>query len=181
MTIDLGVNDAALAASNDTLTFSANNLEAVRLKDLTVSTGKGADVLTVNNADLGLPISGGSFLFLGGAGVDRLVASGNTDFQINDARLLSAAGGKIVFDDIERATLSGGAGNDVLSAIGFSGPVILNGNDGNDILRGGDFSDVLNGDDFIAIDLTFTIRGVLDGGDGLDSCTAPAARTKVSC
>ena len=260
VTIDLGANDLALASSNDNLTFSANSLEAARLKYLTVSTGKGADVLTVNNADLGLPISGGSFLFLGGAGLDRLVASGDTDLQINDARLLSAAGGKIVFDDIERATLSGGVGNNVLSAIGFSGPVILNGNDGDDILRGGDFNDVLNGgigndqlfgglgndtlnggagidfleflgttdaedlrlqrvsatsanfirkprglstvleqdtitydasdevsikalggDDLIAIDLTFTIPGVVDGGDGLDTCTAPAAWTKVSC
>ena len=260
VTIDLGANDAALASSNDTLTFSANSLEAARLKNLTVSTGKGADTLTVNNADLGLPISGGSFLFLGGAGVDRLVVGGDTDFQINDGRLLSAAGGKIAFDEIERATLSGGIGNNVLSGIGFSGPVILNGNDGNDILRGGDFNDVLNGgigndqlygglgndtlhggagidffeflgtsdaedlrlqrvsatsanfirkprglstvleqdtitydasdevsikalggDDLIAVDLAFTLLGVVDGGDGTDTCTAPAAWTKVSC
>ena len=73
VTIDLGANDAA------------------RLKNLTVSTGKGGDVRTVNNVDLGLPISGGSFLFLGGAGVGRLVVTGDTDLQINDARLLSAA------------------------------------------------------------------------------------------
>ena len=162
VTIDLGANDAALASSNDSLTFAANSLEAARLKYLTVSTGKGADVLTVNNADLGLPASGGSFQFLGGTGVDRLVASGNTDLQINDARRISGAGGKIVFDDIERATV-------------LEQDTILY-----------DVSDeisikALGGDDLIAIDLTFTILGVVDGGDGLDTCTAPAAWTKVSC
>ncbi len=89
--LDLGTNDATLASSDDSLTFLANSLEAARLKYLTVLTGKGADVLTVNNADLGFPVAGGSFQFPGGAGIDRLVARGDTDFQIKDARLLSAA------------------------------------------------------------------------------------------
>jgi len=168
VTIDLGANDAALASSSDTLTFSANSLAAARLKHLTVSTGKGADVLTVNNADLGLPISGGSVLLLGGAGVDRLVASGDTDFQINDARLLSAAGGKIVFDEIERATLTGGAGNNVLSAVNFSGSAVLEGKEGDDILRGGDFNDFLDGG--IGNDQLFGGLGndTLNGGTGVD-------------
>ena len=39
----------------------------------------------------------------------------------------------------------------------------------------------LGGDDLIAIDLAFTQLGSIDGGDGIDSCTAPAAWTKVSC
>lgn len=33
----------------------------------------------------------------------------------------------------------------------------------------------LGGDDLIAIDLTFTQLGSVDGGDGTDSCTNPAA------
>ena len=39
----------------------------------------------------------------------------------------------------------------------------------------------LGGDDLIAIDLAFTQLGSVDGGDGIDTCTAPAAWTKVSC
>ena len=39
----------------------------------------------------------------------------------------------------------------------------------------------LGGDDLIVVDLAFTILGVVDGGDGTDTCTAPAAWTKVSC
>ncbi len=39
----------------------------------------------------------------------------------------------------------------------------------------------LGGDDLIAIDLTFTLLGSIDGGDGIDSCTSPAAWIKISC
>ena len=42
----------------------------------------------------------------------------------------------------------------------------------------------LGGDDLITIDSLFTQLGSIDGGDGgdgTDSCTAPAAWTKVSC
>ena len=43
------------------------------------------------------------------------------------------------------------------------------------------FINALGGDDLIAIDATFTQLGSVDGNDGTDSCTAPAAWTKVSC
>ena len=39
----------------------------------------------------------------------------------------------------------------------------------------------LAGDDQISIDLTINMSGVVDGGDGTDSCTAPGAWTKISC
>ncbi len=39
----------------------------------------------------------------------------------------------------------------------------------------------LGGDDSIAVDLAFTFLGIVDGGDGTDTCIAPAAWTKVSC
>jgi hypothetical protein len=39
----------------------------------------------------------------------------------------------------------------------------------------------LAGDDLITIDLAIAMLGVVDGGDGIDSCTAPAPWTKISC
>lgn len=39
----------------------------------------------------------------------------------------------------------------------------------------------LGGDDLITIDSLFTQLGSVDGGDGTDVCTSPAAWTKVSC
>jgi hypothetical protein len=39
----------------------------------------------------------------------------------------------------------------------------------------------LGGDDLITIDSLFTQLGSVDGGDGLDVCTGPAAWAKVSC
>ena len=39
----------------------------------------------------------------------------------------------------------------------------------------------LGGDDLISIDLTFAMLGTVDGGDGTDTCTAPAGWTKISC
>ena len=39
----------------------------------------------------------------------------------------------------------------------------------------------LGGDDLITIDSLFTQLGSIDGGDGTDVCTGPAAWAKVSC
>lgn len=298
--IDTATNDrvdlVAPGAANDGVTFAAGSLDAVGMKNLTIDMGKGADILTVVNADLGLPVAGGSFWFYGGAGIDRLAVTGDADMRLNDTRLVSSSGGRILIDDVEKATLTGGASNNLLTAVGFSGSVILNGGNGNDILRGaegndsliggngndllfgydgddsldgganddqifgGDGNDILlgglgndmlsgqagndalngqggsdllqfegtnnaeslnlqflsattaqfvrkprglnstlekdtitndaadevsiqalGGDDLIAIDLAITMLGVVDGGDGTDSCTAPAGWTKISC
>ncbi len=298
VTIDTGSNDGiAAGVANDTVTFAAGSLDAIGMRNLTLDMGKGADILTVNNfGELGLPAAGGAFWFLGGAGADRLSVSGDADLRLNDSQLVSSLGGRIFLDDIERGTLTGGASNNLLSAVGFSGSVILNGGNGNDILRGaagndslfggngndllygndgddsldgganddwlfgGDGNDsllgglgndilsgqagndaldgqggvdlfqfegtnnaeslrlefltattsrfvrkprglsttleldtitndasdevsvqALGGDDLITIDLAFTMLGVVDGGDGTDSCTAPASWTKISC
>jgi hypothetical protein len=42
-------------------------------------------------------------------------------------------------------------------------------------------STVLGGDDLITIDSWFTQLSNVDGGDGPDVCTGPAAWTKISC
>jgi hypothetical protein len=145
LTIDTGVSDAALAQSNDTVTFTAGSYAAQGLKNVFVRTGKGNDTLTVNGPDIGLPVPNGAFWFLGGAGIDRLSASGNTNWDLNDTRLVSAGGGRILHDDIEKSTLTGGTGKNHLNASLFSGDATLNGGSDNDLIRGGSGNDTLIG------------------------------------
>jgi Ca2+-binding RTX toxin-like protein len=145
LTIETGLFDGVLAQSNDTVTFTAGSYEAQGLKNVFVRTGKGNDTLTVNGPDIGLPVPNGAFWFLGGAGIDRLSASGNTNWDLNDIRLVSAGGGRIQHDDIERATLIGGTGKNHLNASLFSGDVTMNGGSDNDLIRGGSGNDTLIG------------------------------------
>ncbi|MEQ1905248.1 MAG: hypothetical protein ABL888_13755 [Pirellulaceae bacterium] len=165
-----------------------------------------------------------------------------------------------MFDNLERASLTGGPSANSLIATGFNGSVELYGMAGNDLLRGtanddrisgglgndkifggrgndflwgdegvdmfyfdgtNDADDLrlvrdsavmgyfnryqlgfdqlqeqdeihydsfdkveiraLNGDDQINVDLAFAITGIVNGGDGLDSCVAPSSWTKISC
>ena len=145
LTIETGLFDGVLAQSNDTVTFTAGSYEAQGLKNVFVRTGKGNDTLTVNGPDIGLPVPSGAFWFLGGSGIDRLSASGNTNWDLNDTRLVSAGGGRIQHDDIERATLIGGTGKNHLNASLFSGDVTMNGGSDNDLIRGGSGNDTLIG------------------------------------
>jgi hypothetical protein len=133
------------AAAADTMTLAAAALQAAGLKNLYLRTGRGNDNLIVNGPDIGLPASGGAFWYLGGSGVDRLTAVGDTNFDLNDSRLVSGGGGRIQIDDIEKASLTGGALNNHLNAALFTGDVILDGAAGADLLRGGSGNDTVFG------------------------------------
>ncbi len=145
LTINTGLKDGLLAQSNDTVSFAVGSLEAQGLQNVFVRTGKGNDILTVNGPDIGLPVSNSKFWFLGGSGVDRLTAIGDTNWDLNDIRLVSAGGGKILHDDIEKSSLTGGASKNHLNASLFSGDVTLDGASNNDLLRGGFGNDTLFG------------------------------------
>jgi Ca2+-binding RTX toxin-like protein len=254
---NLGTWDRA-GAANDSLTFAPRTLTTTGLSDLLVRTGAGDDTLAFNDANLRLPL-GGRLEYLPGEGSDQLSVTANANLSLNSVRLASSAGGELFHNSLESAVLSGGAGDNVLSAEGFNGWVTLYGNDGNDQLRGSsnndriyggngddqifgglgndwlygeagvdsfyfdgtagadnlavtrllslgvfdryasgsgqllerdnfqfDDSDIVQvnakeGDDSIAIDLAFAIYGIVDGGLGNDTCTAPARWTKISC
>ncbi len=145
LTIDTEQNDGPLAQSNDTVTFNAGSYGAKGLKNVSVQTGIGIDTLTVTGPNIGLPIAGGAFRFLSGSEVDRLSAVGNTNWDLNDTRLVSAGGGRILHDDIEKSSLVGGVGRNLLNASMFSGDATLNGLGDNDVLRGGLGNDILLG------------------------------------
>ena len=64
---------------------------------------------------------------------------------LSNALLSRSTGGRFDLVSIELATLIGGAGNNVLHAAGFTGPVYLDGGAGNDSLYGGRGNDTLRG------------------------------------
>lgn len=166
--IGLATSDTAGPSSNDTVTVNAGALQAAGLRDLEISLGRGADVVTMNDADLGLPQPGGQFLVRGGGGVDRMVVSGNADWWINDLRVTSSLGGKISFDDLERATVTGGASANTITAVGFSGPLILQGLGSDDTIWGGPSNDTIQGG--LGNDRLYGMAGndSIIGEDGLD-------------
>jgi Ca2+-binding RTX toxin-like protein len=95
--------------------------------------------------------------FFGGDGVDTVVAQGNVDFTLTDESLTGL--GTDALDSVERANLTGGAGNNTLDASAFSGNVTLQGLGGDDTLIGGSGNDSLYGG---------AGKDTLEGGDGND-------------
>ncbi len=80
----------------------------------------------------------------GGTGIDRLVEKANVDFILSNSELIGQGTDKLI--SIERATLTGGEGSNKIDASKFSnGPVILNGDAGDDIIYGGSKNDKILG------------------------------------
>jgi Ca2+-binding RTX toxin-like protein len=109
----------------------------------------GNDILRGGSGDDFLDGGEGNDALYGGAGTDTVVQTANANMTLSDTQLTGQ--GTDSLNSIERAILTGGAGNNTLNASDFSGSVVLNGMDGNDTLLGG------AGDD------------TLDGGDGTDT------------
>ncbi len=172
VTIDIGLRDQLLAQSNDAITFQAGSLEAFGLTNLFVRTGKGNDTVTISSADLGLPVSGGAFWVLGGSGSDELIVTGDANWDLNDTRLVSSGGGRLMHDELEKARITGGVSNNIIDTRPFAGSVRLDGGAGNDFIRSGSGHDILYGgignDRLISGDGDDTLYGQ-DGNDICDS------------
>ena len=111
--------------------------------------GAGDDTIAGEGGDDVIAIGFGDDSIDGGTGIDLLVAQRNGDFQLSDTALVSPFGSDAL-RRIEMASLTGGDGNNLLDASGFSGSVTLLGGDGNDTLVDASGSDSLvggNGDD----------------------------------
>ena len=145
LTVETGLMDGILPESHDAVTFGPGSYAAQGLKNVFIRTGQGNDALTVNGPDIGLPAAESKFWFLGGSGVDVLTAIGDANWDLNDIRLVSSGGGRILHDEIEKASLTGGAGKNHLNASLFSGDVTLDGSGDNDLLRGGSGNDLIFG------------------------------------
>jgi Ca2+-binding RTX toxin-like protein len=80
----------------------------------------------------------------GDAGVNRVAATGDGNFALSNTNLVGQGNDSLV--EIQRATLTGGPGDNALNAATFTlGPVILNGEGGADTLLGGSDADTLVG------------------------------------
>ncbi|MFO0875988.1 MAG: RHS repeat-associated core domain-containing protein [Gemmataceae bacterium] len=109
--------------------------------------GPGNDVLRGGRANDLLTGGPGNDLIVGNGGADTLVETANTNMTLTNGRFF---GGMLLGSDtlssVEQATLTGGAGNNVLNASRFTlGSVTLVGLAGNDTLTGGSRNDVLIG------------------------------------
>ena len=126
----------------------------------TLSSGSGPDTLT------GGP--GNDTLDGGGGGLDRVVETADASFTLSDGALLSPASGNDTMLGIERASLTGGGGDNVISAASFTGSATLAGGGGSDTLTGGAGADTVNGE--TGADTTNGGTGVdaVNGGDGDD-------------
>jgi Ca2+-binding RTX toxin-like protein len=126
-------------ASNNNLNASAFTLDAVILNG-----GAGNDTLRGGSGNDSLTGGAGNDRLVGGLGIDRVVESGNLNFILTNTSL--TGNGTDTLSSIELASLTGGAGNNILNASAFTlGSVTLNGGSGNDNLTGGAGNDTLIG------------------------------------
>lgn len=130
---------------NDEVSFDQKSLKARGLQNLSIDTGAGRDTVSIVAQDLSLDQPDARVEFASGAGPDTLSIRGNTDYEINSNRVISATGGSVFFSDLETAELTGGAGDNRLNGRLFDSQLILNGLGGSDTLIGGTGDDILNG------------------------------------
>ncbi len=79
----------------------------------------------------------------GGSGFDTLRFEGDNNITLTNTMLVIDSDTPISVSGIEAARLTGGAGNNTLSASGFTGDVELRGDAGDDVLVGGSGNDRL--------------------------------------
>lgn len=126
--------DVSVLVDEDTST-DGSELDAISgVENLKVQGGAGDNVFDATGWTGGdITVDGG-----GHASGDTIRATGGGEITVTDtAIVVPGAAGIITLVNIERANLSGSAGDDVLDASGFSGQAVLNGLGGNDVLVGG--------------------------------------------
>jgi RHS repeat-associated protein len=155
-----GAGTDLLVVSGD-VSFSLSNGSLSGLGADTLSQLEEADIIGGDSANI-FTVSGwtGSATLEAGGGTDRVVSVDNADFTLTGSLLTRSTGGTFSLLSIEEAELTGGSGNNTITASGFAGPVTLNGSSGADSLTGGSAADVLTGD---------TGNDTINGGGGTDT------------
>lgn len=153
-----GLSDSATIKINLTDVFE---LDGTLGDDILTGTS-GNDVINGLAGDDTLSGSAGDDTLIGGAGIDRVSEQGDVNFILTDSQLTGL--GVDTLSGIERATLIGGSGNNVLDASGFNrGSVVLNGGAGDDTLIGSSMAG-----SFFYSGLYYNI---FTGGEGNDTLT----------
>jgi Ca2+-binding RTX toxin-like protein len=110
----------------------------------TLTGGAGADGLNGGGNDDVLDGGADNDVIHGDAGVNRVIGTGDTNWTLSDTSLTGNSNDTLL--GIQRATLTGGPGDNALNASAFTlGPVVLNGGGGGDFLFGGTDGDTLVG------------------------------------
>ncbi|QDU30673.1 Bifunctional hemolysin/adenylate cyclase precursor [Anatilimnocola aggregata] len=104
----------------------------------------------------------------GRGGIDKLIVAGNANFTLSDSQLTRSVGAAFALTSIEDADLTGGTGNNVLDATGFSGQLKLSGGAGNDTLKSGAGPAILLGGTGNDLLQAATGRTLMIGGTGVD-------------
>jgi Ca2+-binding RTX toxin-like protein len=151
--------DSDMTLTDDSLTGMGNDtLSSIEVARLTGGTSDNTLDASAFSGQAFLSGMAGDDTLLGGAGDDTLDGGDGTDtveqtvdddMTLTDTSLTGMGNDTLL--SIEKAILTGGAGDNILDASAFSGQVFLNGMEGDDTLLGG------AGDD------------TLDGGDGTDT------------
>ncbi len=105
--------------------------------DDTLVGGVGADTLNGDAGNDTLTGNGGADSINGGAGTDTVLETRDANFTLTDTALTIGAEGTDTLSSIERANLSGGAGDNTFNIGAFSGKTTLFGDSGSDTV---DFS-----------------------------------------
>jgi Ca2+-binding RTX toxin-like protein len=161
-------------SGNNNLNASGSSLAAIALDgdagNDTLKGGSGSDLLDGDNGNDTLTGGAGNDSFTGGAGTDRVSETGNVNFTLTNTTLTGK--GSDTLNSIERATLTGGTGNNNLNASAFTlGAVTLNGDAGNDTLKAGSKNDALNGGNGNDTLTGNAGNDTLTGGAGNDNLT----------
>lgn len=143
------------------------NLGMIRLngfENATLSAGASDNTFTVTGWTKAATVQGG-------AGNDKLISAANVNQSLSNTSLTRTGLGTISLSSIEQAELTGGAGNNTISAASFGGQVKLDGGLGNDILTSGTGLAILLGGAGNDTLQAGTGRTVMIGGQGLDKLT----------
>ena len=136
------IDASAFTAGSVTLDGSGGNDSLVgTINADSLRGGPGTDTLRGNG--------GNDTLDAGSGNVDRLTANGDNNFTLLNSSLTVSSSSNILFTltltGFEEASITGGLGDNIINASGFTGTVTLNGGSGKDVLVGGPQNDSLVG------------------------------------
>jgi Ca2+-binding RTX toxin-like protein len=147
-----GAQDEVISTLGGSDTVSANP----GVTRLTVCLGTGDDWFYSAQGQPPVPAPASSFSIQGGPGSDGIQGGGGNDYIVDES------GADVIYGEGGNDTILGGDGDDDL----YGGP-------GNDIVAAGPGDDYVFGDDGDDI-LIGSAGDVLDGGPGIDTCSAKA-------
>jgi hypothetical protein len=157
---------ASVEAAQFTGGPGANTLDARNFtRPVTFDGAGGADNLLGGAGNDTFIVRAGNETIDGGTGTNTLQVQANSSITLTDTSLVSALGTDAL-SRIQRASVTGGPGNDILDAFGFSGAATLAGGAGNDLLQGGAGIDSLAGGDGDDVLVRSPGNDVLSGNAG---------------